>query len=224
MVPDPCWRRLYYWYTKITAQVKWDNYLSKNISILKGTRQGGICWQFLFNIYYQDLVQELSRTVAGVNIDNCSYNTLCYADDVLLANPTVTGLQKLIDVAENYIKCHGLRFNPLKTQCIIYGKQYFVNDPTWPLDITTLTVTSEITYLGATLSNNIRIMLTNGLKPVEGHFILSNLPVYVKGEYPRTQWLIYGRLQSSQFFLMPPKVCVFVNQTFKPWTELNLAC
>jgi hypothetical protein len=40
VMPDPCWRLLYYRYTKVTSQVKWDNCLSKNISILKGTRQG----------------------------------------------------------------------------------------------------------------------------------------------------------------------------------------
>jgi len=40
VVPDPCWRLLYYWYTKITAQVKWDNCLSKNVSILKSYGKG----------------------------------------------------------------------------------------------------------------------------------------------------------------------------------------
>ena len=154
VVPDPCWKLLYYWYANITAQVRWNHCLSKSITILRGTRQAGISSPFLFNIFYHDLVEDLSRTIGGINIGNCSYNTFCYADDVLLVSTTVTGLQKLIDVADGYIKSHGLRFNPLKTQCIIFGKHYFVNDPTWFLDKTVLTITNEIMYLGANLSNS----------------------------------------------------------------------
>ena len=69
---------LYYIYDNSTAQVRWNHCLSKCIAILKGTRQGGISSPFLFNIFYQDLVEDLSRTVGGINIGNCSYTTFYY--------------------------------------------------------------------------------------------------------------------------------------------------
>ena len=50
VIPDPCWKLLYYWYANITAQVRWNHCLSKCITILKGTRQGGISSPFLFNM------------------------------------------------------------------------------------------------------------------------------------------------------------------------------
>ena len=97
---------------------------------------------------------ELSNTIVGICIENTSYNVSCYADDVLLTSTTVTGLQRLIDVADKYISSHGLRFNPIKTHCITFGKTSFVKDPEWSLDGTVLTQSTNITYLGANLSNN----------------------------------------------------------------------
>ena len=38
-VTDKSWKLLYNWYVNISVQVRWDR-LGKNISVLKGTRQG----------------------------------------------------------------------------------------------------------------------------------------------------------------------------------------
>ena len=50
-----------------------------------------------------------------------SFNTFCYADDILLCSLTVTGLQRMIDIANEYVSSHGLSFNPMKTECILFG-------------------------------------------------------------------------------------------------------
>ena len=67
--------------------------------INKGTRQGGLSSPFLFNLMYQDIVNELSEMNVGISINNTTYNTFCYADDLLLCSLTISGLQKLIDRA-----------------------------------------------------------------------------------------------------------------------------
>jgi hypothetical protein len=100
------------------------------------------------------MMVELSNTIGGICKDNSSYNVSCYADDILLTSTTVTGLQRLINVADIFISSHGLRFNPIKTHCITFGKTSFVNDPEWSLDGTVLAQSTNITYLGATLSSN----------------------------------------------------------------------
>ena len=154
VVPDPSWRVLYHWYTKITVQIRWNNVLSNPIKIEKGTRQGGLSSPFLFNLFYQDLIVLLSNAGGGVKIRSHSYNVFCYADDILLTSSTVTGLQNLITLSDDYITSHGLRFNPTKTQCVIYGKNTFVSNPLWYLNNVELQVANEITYLGICLSNN----------------------------------------------------------------------
>ena len=90
---------------------------------------------------------------SGIKIGDNSYNVFCYADDVLLTSLTVTGLQSLIDRADAYITGHGLRFNPLKTNCVTYGQTFFEKTPTWFLGSDALCSTDRISYLGAVLSN-----------------------------------------------------------------------
>ena len=114
------WLLLCRWYGKINVQIKWQ-YLSNPIPICKGTRQGGLTSTFLFNLFYKDLVNSLSIQDGGVTIGYNKYNVICYADDLLLLSTTITGLQKLIDVANSYIVDHGLRFNPQKTTCVVRG-------------------------------------------------------------------------------------------------------
>jgi hypothetical protein len=118
--------------------------LSDIIRVERDTRQGSLSSPFLFTIFYQDMIVELSNTIGGICIDNTSYNVSCYADDVLLTSTTVTGLQRLIDVADKCISSHGLRFNSIKTHCITFGKTSFVKDPEWSLDGTVLTQSNSV--------------------------------------------------------------------------------
>ena len=71
----------------------------------------------------------------------------------MLASTTASGLQSLIDCADNYITRHGLRFNPSKTKCIIYGANPFIYDPKWHIQGTELQVCSTINYLGSVIGN-----------------------------------------------------------------------
>ena len=61
------------------------------------------------------MIDQLSSLEGGVTVRGQRFNVYCYADDVLLASTTVTGLQNLIDHANNYVTDHGLRFNASKT-------------------------------------------------------------------------------------------------------------
>ena len=65
---------------------------------------------------------------------------------------TITGLQKLLDYAEQFITFHGLLFNLIKTQCITFGKSRFSNRSLC-LSGVALEEVMRITYLGVTLSN-----------------------------------------------------------------------
>ena len=84
-----------------------------------------------------------------------SYNIFCYADDILLASLTVSGLQRLIDKSNTYIINHGLLFNPKKTICSMFGSCPFVVQPSWYITNTALKVSDSIDHLGVALSNNI---------------------------------------------------------------------
>ena len=89
----------------------------------------------------------------GIKINGTSYNLFVYADDILLTSLTATGLQTMINVADKYITDHGLRFNPSKTECTIFGKCHLDPPPEWRLGGTHLVQTNSVNYLGVTLSH-----------------------------------------------------------------------
>ena len=152
-VPDICWKVMNHWYQRMCIQVKWNGKLSPSIAVLRGTRQGGLTSPLAFNLFYQTLIDKISKLSCGITIGNKNYNIFCYADDILLASTTATGLQTLIDTAVEHITDRGLRFNPKKTTCMIAGKNPFITPPIWSINDVKLSIDNHIKYLGTELSN-----------------------------------------------------------------------
>ena len=87
----------------------------------------------------------------GVSIGGHNFNVICYADDILLCSTTSSGLQCLINRANEYISMYGLRFNPQKTECLISGPNPFNCTPVWSIDNVILKVVHSLKYLGTSL-------------------------------------------------------------------------
>ena len=151
---DFWWRLLFVWYQDATAVIKYMGKYSTSFMIEKGTRQGGLTSPFLFNLIYQDMIDELSECANGICVGRNSYNVFCYADDVLLMSLTVTGLQKLMDCANEYVTTHGLSCNARKSSCITFGRDHLTSEPQWTLNGVKVENADEINYLGAILSNS----------------------------------------------------------------------
>ena len=168
VLPNKCWRFMFNWYHNINICLKWRGKISPPIKVNTGIHQGGLSSPMLFNLFYQNLISELNSLNIGIIINNQRYNALCYADDILLISTTVTGLQKLIDKAVSHITKKGLKFNPLKTECFIAGKNPFVSIPKWFIGNSVLSVKDKIKYLGTVLGNS------NGLSHVQERISNSN--------------------------------------------------
>ena len=65
---------------------------------------------------------------------------------------TVTGLQSLMNVANSYVKDHGLRFNANKTSGFIMGSNPFTTVPKWSIDNVSIKLQDNLNYLGAKFS------------------------------------------------------------------------
>ena len=194
VMPDQCWRLMYYWYNHMYINVKWKNNLSVNIPVKRGTRQGGLTSSLLFNLFYQDLINELSNCNSGIILGSRKYNVYCYADDLLLSSTTPTGLQNLINIANGNICKNGLRFNPNKTECFIAGKHPFTSTPQWFINDTRLKVVDKLTYLGTTIGDmkgheqaNMRIRAGN-----KAYYSLQGAGLNAYGVTPQTALHIYN--------------------------------
>ena len=108
----------------------------------------------MFNLVYQELVQRVNEMNCGISIGDKHFNIFCYADDILLASTTITGLQVMIDVCKDYVEAHGLKFNASKTISTIKGKTHFTSEASLLLNGTTLTKENTKKYLGANLGND----------------------------------------------------------------------
>jgi hypothetical protein len=151
VVPDGYWNCVYNWYSNMCVFVRWGTSVGDEICVNRGTRQGGLTSPFMFNLFYKDLIEDLNKCNYGITISGFNFNVMCYADDILICSVTSHGLQCLINKAEEYIKNNGLRFNPAKTECMLFGKCPFIATPHWTMDNVSLSVVPSMKYLGTML-------------------------------------------------------------------------
>ena len=121
IVPDYAWRVMYAWYRQIYVTIRLHGALGQRLPVRRGTRQGGLSSPWIF------------KSDRGISLRGETYSVFCYANDLLIASTTSTGLQALIDLCDSYISQHGLRFNPQKTSCTNVGKHRLVSQPQWTI-------------------------------------------------------------------------------------------
>lgn len=109
-----------YWYANQTNNVRWAGSLSDVYRLECGTRQGGLTSPKLFNLYINELMVGLSSARVGCSIDNVCINNISYADDMVLLSPAVSALRQLIGICENYAQRHGLLYNCMKSEYLVF--------------------------------------------------------------------------------------------------------
>ena len=100
-------------------QVKWNDVLSNQYSISNGVKQGGCLSPTLFSIYLNDLIDVL-RSSNGGRYGNHYMGVYCYADDIGLLSPTLSGLKEMLKLYEDYGLKHKIMFNPSKSQLFYF--------------------------------------------------------------------------------------------------------
>jgi hypothetical protein len=148
-------RLLCVWYNSQEFCVKWGTSTSVYFKTSNGVRQGGILSPRLFSLYIDDLSTLLADTQVGCYIDSTCVNHFFYADDMCLLAPSATGLQKLLDVCQQYGVVHDIVYHPVKSMCMtILPKRYKLSIPSLSLNNADLMYTDSIKYIGVVLNSN----------------------------------------------------------------------
>jgi len=71
--------------------------LSEYFVVRQGVRQGGVLSPFLFNVYVDELLNELEMNGIGCHVCNQYFGCIMYADDLLLLSASVSGLQHMLE-------------------------------------------------------------------------------------------------------------------------------
>ena len=90
-------------------------------------------------------------------MNNVSFNHIQYADDCVLISPSPTGLQKLLQICQQYALDNDMIYNAKKTVCMLISKRpnkYNMQIPQMFLDGNLLKWTSEHQYLGVLISSD----------------------------------------------------------------------
>ena len=100
--------------------IKWGKNSSTYFNVSNGVRQGGVLSPKMFAIYIDDLSLDLATCTSGCYIDDQFMNHIMYADDICLLAPSAIGLQRMLDVCLDFSIRNDIKFNPIKSVCIVF--------------------------------------------------------------------------------------------------------
>ena len=103
------------------AKVKCRHLMSDPINITKGVHQGNVISPLLFNIFINDLSDDIIDLKAPILCDT-RISHLLYADDLLLLSTSESELQQNINQVNEFCSRWGLSINPDKSKIMIFTK------------------------------------------------------------------------------------------------------
>ena len=110
-------------YKNTEASVKSKENISEYVSIDRGVKQGDNMSPNLFNVYINDLLENIDESCKPVTLQNMSMNCLMFADDILLLSETPEGLQNSINKLNSYCNKWQLTINTQKTKIMVFQQK-----------------------------------------------------------------------------------------------------
>lgn len=117
------WRLLFKWYKSLVAIIRLHVEINEVFDITKGTRQGIILLQHLFNVFMADLMRDLEWCPYGLRIGSLKIHTSGYAEDITLVASSATDLQQVVNMCYMYSCKWRFSFGPTKSKCIMMGNR-----------------------------------------------------------------------------------------------------
>jgi hypothetical protein len=124
MIPISVLKILEHWFNICLTCVRWGLCISQFVNLTCGVRQGGVLSPYLFSVYIDDIVHRIAHSDACSKINVVCVSIFMYADDILLISPSVTLLQKLVNLVENELDVLDMAINHLKSVCLRIGPKY----------------------------------------------------------------------------------------------------
>ena len=110
-VPPIIIRLLICIYRNQAANVQWKGMVSEDFLIRNGVRQGAVISPIFFSFYMDNLFDRLKNSGSGCVVSNYYAGCFGYADDLIFLCPSRSGLQEMLEIAQNYVNEHNISFS-----------------------------------------------------------------------------------------------------------------
>ncbi len=134
--------------------IRFNDKVSEYFECNIGVRQGDSLSPTLFNVFINDLANELEtyNDVSAI-LDTVNISFLFYADDLVLLSESDDGLQTLINVVDKYCQRWALQINKSKSKVMIFNKNSTANVE-FTVGGETLEKVKQYKYLGILISKS----------------------------------------------------------------------
>ena len=102
-------------YTDVKAQVLYSGSFSRKFDILQDTGQGKIPDPFMYQVYINGLLNELTQHSCALSLYSISLTFLSFADDISLLSINPTFLSCLMNLCHAFSIKWRYEFNPIWT-------------------------------------------------------------------------------------------------------------
>ena len=111
-------------YEDTTYQVRIGDRLSPTFKALNGVKQGCCMSPVLSNIFQNDLHDIFDEQCDPLTLSSVLVNSISWADDLIMASTSKTGLQECLNRLSSYCQKWGLEVNILKTKIMIFSNKF----------------------------------------------------------------------------------------------------
>ena len=142
-------------YSESSYRIKCNGEYSSAIPCKLGVKQGCNLSPLLFNLFINDIHNIFDPTSEAVNINGNKFNSLSFADDLVLLSESPSGLQNCLDKLEKYCTDWGLKVNLSKTNVVVFNKSFTKKIKTLNFSINgqPIEMTKSYCYLGIDISS-----------------------------------------------------------------------
>ena len=127
-IPAVVLRLILFIYLHQVCFIRWNSVDSCPFRVKNGVRQGAILSPSLFCVYLDSLFNKLREAGIGCHLAGTYLGAYGYADDVTLLAPTREGLQRMLNICEEFAESHSMIFstdpNPSKSKskCLFFSR------------------------------------------------------------------------------------------------------
>jgi len=148
-------------YSKTESCVRLNDNVTNWFFTTGGVKQGDNLSPTLFDVYLNDLADELNCMQLGVKIDDDYLTILLYADDIVIIAEDEENLQRLLNKLHNWCKRWRMTVNCDKTKIVHFRRQGCNRSKfDFKLGTTSVDYAQTYKYLGCILSENLDFNIT----------------------------------------------------------------